>query len=73
MTSVPNERLRLTCGWINMLATLLAAGGMLAPIALAFASTTVSPVLVLLLSLIWFGTAIKLHVVARFLLGRLES
>ena len=73
---VHNERTKLTATWFNALATALVAAGVFAPaVALLYglsqASVTMAYMVVLGLGCLAFG--IGLHLVGRWLLGRLQE
>lgn len=73
---VANERTKLTAAWLNTLATAIIAAGVFAPIAASIYGVShpaPSGISFLLLTLACFAVGISLHVVGRFVLGRLRE
>jgi hypothetical protein len=73
---VTNERIKLTAGLLNTVAGFaLTAGGIGPLIALSYgvnAGPRLAPLLVGLIGAIWLIVGVGLHIVARFILGRLQ-
>ena len=75
-TLVVNERIKLTAGLLNTVAGFsITAGGIGPLIAISYGLGSVpllGPWAILTLTLIWIVVGISLHLVARFVLGRLK-
>lgn len=76
MSLVENERIKLTAGALNTVATTSFAVGVIAPVAGAFYSLAADhvPVHVVVIGVVlWSGTALFLHRQARRVLGGLRE
>jgi hypothetical protein len=75
MSLIHNERWKLTATALNGVAIVMAATGFIVPIVnLSYgAPATADTWLLILISLAWFGSAVSLHLLARYVLGRLKE
>jgi hypothetical protein len=78
MSNIQNERAKLTANWLNMLATALLAAGFLAPFGVVIfgmgsGTLPVSRTYLFMVSSLCLLAAVGLHLVGRWLLGRLRE